>query len=162
MQLRFFNAPSRKKDMLRYDANDYNVAIHIRRGDIVAAKDINANHAIRWLNNDYFVSVLKNTLDIITTNKKVTIYLFSQGLQSDFNEFKKFSNLKYCLDMGAKDSFLHMVYADVLICSKSSFSYMPALLNKGTKIVPKDFWHGYPHKKDWILVENDGEFNRQL
>ena len=162
IQQKFYNAPSRKKDMLRYDASDYNVAIHVRRGDIVPAKDTNPNHNLRWLNNDYFVTVLQNTLDLIKTNKKVTIYLFSQGLERDFTEFKKFSNLEFCLDFGAIDSFLHMVYVDVLICSKSSFSYKPALLNNGIKVCPKNFWHGYPNNNQWILAENDGKFNGHL
>jgi len=61
--------------------------------------------------------------------------------------------------MSTKDSFLHMVYADLLITSKSSFSYNPALLSKGIKVCPKDLWRGYPESKDWILVENDGSFD---
>lgn len=55
--------------------------------------------------------------------------------------------------MNSQDSFLHMVYADCLITSKSSFSYKPALLNKGIKVCPKDFWHGYPNTKDWLLID---------
>ena len=58
--------------------------------------------------------------------------------------------------MNAQESFLHFAYADLLITSKSSFSYKPALLNNGIKVCPKNFWHGYPTSKDWILVENDG------
>ena len=61
--------------------------------------------------------------------------------------------------MNAQDSFLHLVYADLLITSKSSFSYKPALLNNGIKICPKNFWHGYPKSEKWILCENDGSFD---
>ena len=53
-------------------------------------------------------------------------------------------------------SFLHMVYADVLITSKSSFSYKPALLNTGIKVSPKQFWHSYPKTTDWLLADEDG------
>ena len=43
------------------------------------------------------------------------------------------------------------------ITSKSSFSYKPALLNKnGIKVCPRNFWHGYPDTKDWIMCDNDG------
>jgi hypothetical protein len=129
----------------------------LRRGDIVAGQNKNENHTMRWLTNDYFLKTLQNTLDYITTDKKVNIYLFSQGNKEDFLEFENLPNLNYCLDMGAIDSFLHMVMADVLITSKSSFSYKPALLNKGLKVVPADFWHGYPITKDWVKVSDEGK-----
>jgi hypothetical protein len=156
MQNKFYNALSRKQDKLQFNNTTYNIAIHVRRGDIVAGQNKNDNHTMRWLTNNYFESVLQNTLDLIETEKKINIYLFSQGKVDDYKEFKKFSNLIYCLDMGALDSFLHMVYADVLITSKSSFSYKPALLNRGMKVVPKDFWHGYPDTNNWIKADVDG------
>jgi hypothetical protein len=49
-----------------------------------------------------------------------------------------------------------MVNADLLITSKSSFSYKPALLSNGIKVCPKNFWHRYPDKLDFILVADDG------
>jgi hypothetical protein len=112
---------------------------------------------MRWQGNEYFVNVLRNVLNSIKTHKSVAIYLFSQGKIEDFTEFKQFENLHYCFDVNSIDSFLHMVYADILITSKSSFSYKPALLNKGIKICPKDFWHGYPETNDWVLADNSGE-----
>ena len=29
-------------------------------------------------------------------------------------------------------------------------------MQKETKFVPKDFWHGYPQNSDWIQLEEDG------
>jgi hypothetical protein len=52
-----------------------------------------------------------------------------------------------------------MTCADLLITSKSSFSYSPALLSRGVKIVPRDFWHGYPDSKQWILADEAGNFD---
>ena len=156
---KFYSAKARKGDKLIYSKEYYNIAIHVRRGDIVIGQE---NHdpglLMRWQNNDYFANVLSNVLKTKTTEKPIAIYLFSQGLEKDFEDFKHFPNIHFCLEMGAQDSFLHMVYADLLITSKSSFSYKPALLSNGIKVCPKDFWHGYPESKDWILVENDGSF----
>ena len=81
------------------------------------------------------------------------------GIPEGYLEFAKYKNLHWCMDMGAQESFLHMAYADLLITSKSSFSYKPALLNKGIKVCPSSFWHGYPDMEDWILCENDGTFD---
>jgi len=160
IQNKFHNAPAREKDSLIYDANNFNIAIHVRRGDIVIGQENqNSNLLMRWQGNDYFETVLKNVLCKFETVKPFAIYLFSQGAESDFPEFSQFKNLHYCLDMNAQDSFLHMVFADVLITSKSSFSYKPALLNRNIKVCPKEFWHGYPIAKDWIMANEDGTLN---
>ena len=113
---------------------------------------------MRYLANDYYYKVLSAVIRLLKVNKPVNIYLFSQGKPEDFPEFKEFENLHWCLDMNARQSFLHMVYADLLITSKSSFSYKHALLNKKIKVSPRNFWHGYPDEPDWILCNDDGTF----
>lgn len=158
LKRKFYQAPARKKDHLIYSSENFNIAIHIRRGDIMA-DPTNPNLVMRYLSNDYFEKVLRQVLENIHTTKPIHIYYFSQGKPEDYPEFAHFHNLHWCLDMNAQDSFLHFVYADLLITSKSSFSYKPALLNNGIKVCPRNFWHGYPDSKDWILCENDGTFD---
>jgi hypothetical protein len=114
---------------------------------------------MRWQDNLYFEKLLTKVIENIHPNKPVAIYLFSQGVPNDFAEFNKYENLHFCLKMDAQESFLHMVYADLLITSKSSFSYKPALLNRGIKVCPKNFWHNYPEANDWILVDDEGNFD---
>lgn len=156
IQNKFFNSAIRKNDKKIYKPSSFNIALHIRRGDIVQKNLKNPNLTMRWLNNDYFFNVIESILKFLKTKNEIHIYLFSQGKINDFTEFKKFDNIHFCLDMSAQDSFLHMVYADLLITSKSSFSYKPALLNKGIKVVPKNFWHSYPKSKNWFLADNFG------
>ena len=156
LQRKFNSASSRKNDKLIYSKNNFNIAIHVRRGDIMSNPK-NPNLAIRYLSNDYFEKVLQQVITHIKVDKPIHIYFFSQGNPEDYPEFAKYENLHWCMDIGAEDSFLHMVYADLLITSKSSFSYKPALLNKGIKVCPHNFWHGYPDTEDWIMAENDGE-----
>lgn len=158
LKQKFYQAPARKKDRLIYSPDNFNIAIHVRRGDIMADPN-NPNLVMRYLSNNYFEKVLKQVTENIQTTKPVHIYFFSQGKPEDYPEFAAYPNLHWCLDMNAQDSFLHFVYADLLITSKSSFSYKPALLNNGIKVCPRNFWHGYPPTKDWILCENDGTFN---
>lgn len=157
IQRKFYNAPARKNDSLIYDKNHYNIAVHARRGDIMSNPN-NPNLKMRILSNQYFFIALRNAIDFLITDKEIHIYFFSQGSPNDFPEFKEFQNLHWCFDMSAQQSFLHMVYADLLITSRSSFSYKPALLNKGIKLCPKDFWHGYPESDDWVLCDNNGYF----
>ncbi len=160
IQEKFYNAPSRQNNILKYDSSHLNIAIHVRRGDIMS-NPTNENLRMRFLGNNYFEKVLKQVVEIFSQKQKkpIHIWFFSQGKPEDYPEFHQYNNLHWCFDMSAQESFLHMVYADVLITSKSSFSYKPALLNRGIKVCPRNFWHGYPDTKDWILCENDGSFN---
>lgn len=147
---KFYSSPSRQNDKIVFDSTKNNVAVHIRRGDILALDAIKQN--IRFQDNLYFEKALQLGLQTVDNKKDTHIYIFSQGKEEDFQEFKKYKNVKFCFEMSAVDSFLHMIMADVLITSKSSFSYKPALLNRGIKIVPDGFWHGYPMLNDWIVV----------
>ncbi|WP_456379207.1 hypothetical protein [Lutibacter sp.] len=157
---KFHHAVARKKMKLVFNQDYFNIAIHVRRGDITIGQETkNQNLLMRWQNNEYFEKVLTAVVKNLKTAKPIAIYLFSQGKKQDFKEFKKFKNIHYCLDMSAQDSFEHMVYTDLLITSKSSFSYKPALLSNGLKICPSNFWHGYPKTKDWILADEEGVFD---
>jgi hypothetical protein len=159
IQNKFYSAEARKNDQLRYSCENYNIAIHVRRGDIVVGQTSrNSNLLMRWQDGEYFKIVLRTVLNSIKTEKKIRVYLFSQGIREEFSDFEEFDNLEYCLEFGAQESFLHMVFADLLITSKSSFSYKPALLSKGIKICPQNFWHGYPDNIKWITVDESGIF----
>ncbi len=157
---KFFNTPARKNDKIIYDKNNYNIAIHVRRGDIMTDPD-DPGLAMRYLSNDYYYKVLKQVTSILKVDKPIHIYFFSQGSPDDYPEFAEFDNMHWCLDMDAQQSFLHFIYADLLITSKSSFSYKPALISNGIKVCPRNFWHGYPDSKEWILCENDGIINEK-
>ena len=155
---KFFNSSNRKTDNLFYNNSFTNIAIHIRRGDILLDNNVtNKNLSMRFSDNNYFINVLKNVIDKLKADKPIAIYLFSQGNINDFKDFLQFKNLNYCINKNPIDSFLHMVFADILITSKSSFSYKPALLNNGIKVCPKEFWHGYPNTDDWIMADESGE-----
>lgn len=160
---KFHNAEARQNDQLFYSKEDFNIAVHIRRGDIVAgAQNGDAGFLFRWQNNEYFVNVLSEVLKTLSTSRPVVIHLFSQGKKEDFQEFDQFDNIRYHLDIDPCNTFLHFVRADLLITSKSSFSYKPALLSDGIKICPRDFWHGYPKDPNWILADKDGMFDTNV
>lgn len=161
---RFHNANARQHDRVQYSPDCFNIAIHVRRGDIAqghAPHPTNANLQMRWQDVGYFHRVLSEVLKIIPAGVKVRIHLFSQGGREEFAAFEQLGEIIYCLDMDAVSSFLHMVNADVLITSKSSFSYKPALLSNGIKVCPPGFWHSYPDCSDWVVAEEDGSLNEK-
>lgn len=153
---KFNDAPSREGEKLIYGKESLNIAVHIRRGDIVIGQENqHPDLTKRWLTTEYYVRILKDIVKELEKKYPYKIYLFSQGTEQDFPELKDIPNLVYCLDMPPRESFLHMVKADVLLTSKSSFSYKPALMSDGVKICPAHFWHGYPETKEWIPVDEE-------
>lgn len=155
LKQKFYSAPVRETEQILFDKAHYNIAVHIRRGDIMT-DPTNPNLSMRFLANEYYERVLEQVINKIDTSKEIHIWLFSQGDPDNYKEFNRFNNIHWCLDMSPQDSFLHMVYADMLITSKSSFSYKPALISNGIKVCPKDFWHSYPTTDDWIFADNYG------
>lgn len=144
----------------RYDASRFNIAVHIRRGDIVAGLATgNANLSMRFQSAKYFGAILEQVVPITSRERPVSIWVFSQGAESEFEEFAKYGEVRMCTDMDQYESFIHLAKADLLVTSKSSFSYKPALLSHGVKICPRDFWHGYPDDPNWILAESDGRID---
>lgn len=169
---KFNSARARSKDKLIYDEKQLNIAVHVRRGDINVGSSADNNLKKRWLDNDYYENVLENTIKRISeddrfvsligkNNCRLAVYIFSQGSESDFESFKRFEkygDLHFCLDMEEKASFLHMVRADLLITSRSSFSYKPALISDGIRICPPGFWHDYPNDEHWFVADEHGNF----
>lgn len=162
LRRKFRNAPARKDDNIEYDENKFNIAVHVRRTVIIENKIIEESEeikAMRWLSNDYYEKVLIQVLENIKIDKPVSIWLFSTGKPEEFAEFQKYGEVHFCSYMDEYRSFAHLIFSDLLITSKSSFSYKPALMNNGIKVCPRNFWHGYPQSPDWILCENDGTFD---
>ena len=153
---KFFKAKARENDKLIFSPDKFNIAIHIRRRMKIETDGVWKE---RGLDNDYYSTILRKVLALLKYNKVVEVYLFSQGTVDDFTEFKEFDHIHYCMDMGPEDSVLHMINADLLISSKSSFSYKPALISKHLQICPASFWHKYPKLSNYILADNDGNLN---
>lgn len=135
-----------------------NLSVHIRRGDVNKK-----NHPGRYLDDNVYISIIKN---IIVDKPDLTISLHSQKpFNGNLREYKKCiadSKMTIHLDTTTKsnnrdgmnkmmDSILKdwkiMINSGVLLTSKSSFSYVPALLNiNEVHYIP--FWH--PKLKNWI------------
>lgn len=156
LQRKYFAAPARDRDALLYRPNEFNVNVHIRRRMKVEPDDV---WTARGLENGYFATVLRSALEQLPARQNVRVFLFSQGDRDDFPEFEEFPEIVWCLDMNPYDSFAHMARSDLLIASKSSFSYKPALISRGISICPASFWHGYPKSPRFILADDRGMFD---
>ncbi|MFZ9092604.1 MAG: hypothetical protein ACO3FE_21205, partial [Planctomycetaceae bacterium] len=87
-----------------------------------------------------------------------TIALFSEGEAADFREMQAMG-AKLFLNADALWTMRHLIEADILIMSKSSFSYVAALISDGIKLY-EPFWHS--PLSGWIRREPGGEFDPNL
>lgn len=129
------------------------VAVHVRRGDVGIARN-----ARRFTPNDTIVRTIERLRVILEEMQaKATFQVHSQGNASDFGEFSRIGCELY-LDSDAIWTMEKLVAADILIMSKSSFSYVAALINRGVKIYEPTF---NPPLSSWIVRRNDGSFDEK-
>ena len=156
MREKFFSSPERNKDQLLYQSDHFNVAVHIRRGDIIqtGASKEDDNLTMRWLDDNYYVQLLEKYLGRFADERPIHLFIFSQSPKEELPDFSRFGEVHYCNEMSAKDSFLHMVYADLFVMSRSGMSYQAAKLNRnGIILFPQEFWYEPLPDDHWIIVD---------
>jgi hypothetical protein len=92
--------------------------IHMRRGDVSPC----GKYANRYLPNSYYQEIIA---DFIPPGMNVTILSESESAES----FDDFSNYTLWLDSDLPSAWRAMLTADFVVLSKSSFSFVPAMLN---------------------------------
>lgn len=131
------------------------IAIHVRRGD-------STNNTRRFVNHSYFINVLDDITEYLKLhNRACSIQLYSEGVREDLPEFEKYPNLTYRLNDDHFDTLHHMICADVLVMSKSTFSYLPALFNTNGVIIYKPFWLLPPKPLEWIVPSETGKLHSE-
>jgi|688.fasta_scaffold295138_2 hypothetical protein len=125
------------KDKTKKESEKY-AAIHIRRPNRFDIGDYGYD------SDDYFI----NAIDFIRENysdiKKIKIY--SQGKLELFSNFLG-DDIELHLNESIEETFSDLVFSDILVLSKGSFSYCAGLLCDGiVYYIP--FWH--KPKKTWL------------
>tara|TARA_B100001093_G_scaffold226079_1_gene216649 strand:- start:650 stop:2578 length:1929 start_codon:yes stop_codon:yes gene_type:complete len=125
-----------KPTITTFDNTKKNIAVHIRRGDVNPEK-----YPSRFISNKVYIDLIKK-IDLSNS----LIHIFSEGNIDDFNDIiESFSENKFIfhLNENIQLSFHSMVKADILVISKSSFSYCAALLNENIIIanLTTSWWH---------------------
>jgi hypothetical protein len=79
--------------------------------------------------------------------------------QSDVCDFDVLPNLRRFVNGDPVESFARMARADVLVISKSSFSYLAGLINKSSIVVYHPFEH--PCLPGWLLADASGHLDQR-
>lgn len=159
----FNNASARKQEKLEYNRNYFNIAVHVRRTVVIDSKVIvenDENRKKRWLPDDYYFQVISCLIEAGKFPQPIRLYVFSTNELEEFKCLEERFEVFFCHEWDEYTSFLHLVKADLLITSKSSFSYKAALFSDGYIISPKHFWHDYPDSSKWIIAENSGKIKQ--
>ena len=128
------------------------VAVHLRRGDVTSA------HSRRFTSVNTVCETVRVVKGMLEERREDHILsVFSEGQESDFFELQEMG-AKLFLNVDAIWTMRQLIEADILIMSKSSFSYVAALISDGIKIY-EPFWHAPP--EPWILRNSKGGFNRR-
>jgi len=133
------------------DEHKFVVAVHVRRGDVGA--DTNAR---RFTPNTRIVSQIKRlqiVLEALAVDYQIDVY--SQGDAAAFADFVPLG-CRLQLDADTLWTMRRLAHADVLMMSKSSFSYTAALVSQGVKIYEPTF---NPPLSDWIVASRNGGFD---
>lgn len=134
-----------KPSITSFDNTKKNIAVHIRRGDVNPEK-----YPSRFISNKVYIDLIKK-IDLSNS----LIHIFSEGNSENFKDIiESFSENKliFHLNENIQLTFHSMVKADILVISKSSFSYCAALLNENTIIANliTSWWH--KPLKQWKII----------
>lgn len=147
------------------------IAVHVRRGDLLFQPDTMRD---RLLPNQYYLRLL----EIIREEEpeaETVIFGDKTGIgarvgkwgsaavgykEKDWNGLKR---TQVRVDGPIEEAWAHMINADVLIMSKSSFSYVPALLAKGVVVFaagPRIIGYGAP-LDHWVRTDAPTEWQQE-
>jgi hypothetical protein len=111
--------------------NTFVIAVHIRRGDI---EPCSANFGARYLPNQHYLQLIQAYLPPVSSQKTTQVMIYSESSSpsttksKEWEEFLK-HNYTVALDTNVANVWNEIIMADVVILSRSSFSFVPAALN---------------------------------
>ena len=160
--------PYRRSDVFR-------LAIHVRRGDLYAtASD-------RMLPNSYYVSCALHLSDVLRRldvpfvcelyteaptktfdvtpdhhgiDRRISENLTFEPGMGQLEDFDVLPNLERYVNIDPIETLRRMATADAMIMSRSSFSYVAAILSQICIVIYHPFWHS--PMKDWLVSGPDG------
>jgi len=126
---------------------DPTMVLHVRRGDVHPCDN---NTYDRYLPNSHYLTLI----DKYRTEDHHRVILHSEQHSriEPWSDFDEIDGLELKLDTDPVETWRDILNADVYIMSKSSFSLVPALFSKASKIIYTPFWHR--RQQHWVEVNN--------
>mmetsp|Transcript_18687 Transcript_18687/g.22947 ORF Transcript_18687/g.22947 Transcript_18687/m.22947 type:complete len:308 (-) Transcript_18687:340-1263(-) len=122
-----------KPPLLYFKKEIFNLAVHIRRGDV--GPNMDRKNQGRYTSDESLSRCLSKIVPNLRSQYKrdVGIHIFSEGSIDDFNVSLVHSNvqIQFHLNAGVALTFHHLVVADALVIAHSSFSITAAFVSIG-------------------------------
>jgi hypothetical protein len=107
--------------------------------------------SFRFLPNSHYIKIIKKIKEVVPESK---ITVFSESNFEDSNEEFLSLGCEFQINTDIGEAWKKMILSDIFIMSKSSFSYTPAIFNRGT-VIYTDFWH--KELDHWLNASNINE-----
>lgn len=173
---------AKESNVTNNEQSKLNVAVHIRRGDVARGDKIITKK--RFKENEYFYKIMLDVEKILLQTKtNYQFHIFSEGtLKEDFPElhwcnrklsFAEFREdytmdeinptkfqkpIQVHLNGDPKVALHHLVSADIIVMSKSCYSFIAGILNPNSIKIYTKFWFK-PVCNDWIVADETGTIN---
>lgn len=135
---------------VREKIHEHVTAVHMRRGDVKPC--IKGGGFYRYCPNQHYLEIMAKYVPK-ESHSHIQIYSETESYEN-FTDFAECCSMELDKDLG--ETWLGMMMADLLILSRSSFSYVPALLNvnPNVQVIYTPFWHTSPNITNWITVDS--------
>jgi hypothetical protein len=163
---------SKIRDNLKYDDPVYfsnspgtKISVHLRASN---SADIPPNVPSMetygvWIGQGEICNLIENFKKVFY-NRRTTLYIHSQGDESNFDEIKSTETDKFKVELKlnrpAAEDLYHMSHADVLVLAKSSYSWMAHLLNPNASIARENYHQ--PIREEVILIDQHYNFRNNV
>ncbi len=127
--------PYLRKIMGKYEDNQVNIAIHVRRGDVSQT-----NNSFRYTPLDDIINVIHSLKEKYVHSNFHIFTQVNEHNQHEFDELIKDTSITLHENEDQIETIKYLINSDVLIICKSSFSYLAGLYNNNT-VYYNNFWH---------------------
>lgn len=157
------------------------IALHLRdrsSGDPIPSRKLlpwqmfSVDYGLPDNNPRYYAKLYANAVNSIVAEHQITkpiLQIHSTGNVESFCYLQSLLNprveIQFFLNSHPPKSFVAMIYADILIASHSSFSWLPMLLHDGPKYIRKNFRHFVPADTkiiEEVLMKDKNKFEQAL
>lgn len=135
-----------KEKNLLFNEEVFNVAIHVRRGDVSAKTPVRFTSGKK-------INELIRRIQSCLENRDHKIWIFCISDEPDLKALEG-DGVRLISNLNIFDVFDHLISADMLVTSKSSVGYLPAVIGNGI-VLYEPFWH--QPMSDWLNIESDFE-----